>query len=226
MFLTKHTYVAAVMLAIMICLSIHLFNGCVKITQDEDSEKTLTLEQLHKETYARELQAERESYERRQQLAIRLGMQTDPPPTIDELEAMVEGLEALAEIREAQIADVKIEKLTLNGNSEKTTAFIHWFKGYAVEQQARFNEVESLLQTPDFSVKKFIELVPNLDDRLHYIEIFREITNMDELSTQLAKTPKSFRDSFLTEIKIRWIESIGEATLNRLISETNRKAQD
>ena len=226
MFLTKHTHIAAVRLAIMICLFIYLSNGCVKITQDEDSEKTLTLEQLHKEAHARELQAKRENYERRQQVAIRLGMQTDPPPTIDELEAVVEGLEAIAEIREAQITDVRTENLTLSGNSKRTTEFIHWFKGYTVEQQARLNEVEFLLQTPDFSVKKFIKLVPNLDDRLYYIEVFRKITDMDELSTQLANTPKSFRDSFLTEIKIRWTESIGEATLNRLISETNRKAQD
>ena len=220
----KHTHIAAVMLAIMICLSFYLFNGCVKITQEEDSGGTL--EQLHKEAHALELQAKRENYKRRQQLAIRLGMQADPPPTLDELEAVIEGLEAIIEVREAQIADVRIEKLTLNGNSERTTAFIHWFKGYAVEQQARLNEVEFLLQTLDFSVKKFIKLVPNLDDRLHYIEIFREITDMNELSTRLANTPKSFRDAFLTQIKIRWTESIGEATINRLISETNRKAQD
>lgn len=224
MFLTKHIHMAVVMLAIMICLSLYLFNGCVKITQEEDSGGTL--EQLHKEAHALELQAKRENYKRRQQLAIRLGMQADPPPTLDELEAVIEGLEAMIEVREAQIADVRTEKLTLNGSSERTTEFIHWFKGYAVEQQARLNEVEFLLQTLDFSGEKFIELVPNRDNRFYYIEVFRKITDMNELSTQLANTPKSFRDSFLTEIKIRWTESIGKTTVNRLISETNRKAQD
>lgn len=224
MFLSKNTHIAAVMLAIMICLSLYLFKGCVKIIQEEDSGGTL--EELHKEAHAQELQAKRENYKRRQQLAIRLGMPTDPPPTLEELEAVIEGLEAIIEIQEAQITDVRTEKLILNGSSERTTEFIHWFKGYTVEQQARLNKVEFLLQTPNFSAKKFIELVPNLDDRFYYIEVFRKITDMDELSTRLANTPKSFRDSFLTEIKIRWTESIGETTINRLISETNRKAQD
>jgi len=186
-------------------------------TPKETSEKSLF--QLHEEAYARELEAERKSYELQQELAELLDMPTDPLPTIEEIRAAVEQ-------RETEKEKIHAETLALREGNARSRAFLAWFEGYVAKQRRLLREIKFLLEIPDFTAKKFVEVVPNLEDRLYYIEALKQLHDMDEVSTRVADTPPQFRERALEDLKNIWSLFLGDATVARLVPETNRKAQD
>ncbi len=83
-----------------------------------------------------------------------------------------------------------------------------------------------MYEIPDFTAEKFVEAVPKLEDKLYYIEVLKQLHDMDELSTRLADTPRQFSEPMLEGLQNKWRIVLGEQTVARFVSETNRKAQD
>ena len=120
----------------------------------------------------------------------------------------------------------KAELRELREGNERSRAFLVWFEGYVAEKRRLLREIKFMYEIADFTAKKFVETVPNIEDRLHYIEVLKQLHDIDELSTRLADTPRQFREPMLEGLQKNWTVVLGKTTVARLVSETNRKAQD